>query len=87
MTQEYKTQPTDDRPAYEAPRALRLGGTGVSTGQTACQSGSSNVNWCVAGTSADGSGCEQNGDGALTTCLGVGIGALTACLDLGNGFD
>ena len=77
---------SDSRPTYEAPRAMRLDGTGAVTGQTACVDGSGNTNWCNAGNGASGDGCQQNGNDARTVCMGTGTGALGGCLDLGSGF-
>lgn len=87
MTEELRNpMMTDERPTYEAPRALHLGGAGTVTGQTACQPGSGNINWCSPGSGAGESGCEQDGNDAATECLATGFGALVGCLDSGSGF-
>ena len=76
----------DDRPVYDAPRALRLGGANAGTGQGACLPGSGNANFCSTGNGAIESGCEENGNDAVGVCVGVGAGALADCLTTGEGF-
>jgi hypothetical protein len=89
-----KLVPAEGRPAYEAPRALRLGGPGAA-GQQACQvPGSGNTNWCSVGNGATGDGCGDAGNAAESACALYGVGAAGGCLtgdspvggcDLGNG--
>ncbi|MBU0491070.1 MAG: hypothetical protein KKB13_04405 [Chloroflexi bacterium] len=92
-------RPTDGRPAYEAPRALRLDGphtgeggitpTCTTPGSSAvgdCGSGASATGWCyVEGNSAD-YGCDTSGNTAGTACYGDGNTATTECNTVGNSF-
>jgi len=67
-------QPTDDRPTYEPPRALRLDGTQTGTGGIPAQcspSGSSATN------------CEGVGSVAADTCAGGGTASIM-CINDGN---
>jgi hypothetical protein len=93
MSEELTTQhPVDDRPPYEAPKALRLGGTHAGAGQC-FQPGSSDQDFCEApGNSAGGDGCLQPGLSAFSCYEGSGADscgipgnlAPGGCIEIGN---
>jgi hypothetical protein len=97
MTNELKTQLVDDRPTYEAPRALRLGNGPGGLGQNPpcqqpgssagdCSTGSGAAAYCVEqGSSAD-MGCSYSGIAAdLGECLANGESAASGqCVDAGS---
>lgn len=92
-------RPTDDRPAYEPPRALRLDGTHTGEGGITptctvpgsgavgdCGTGASATGWCyVQGNTAD-FGCDASGNTAGTDCLSDGSTATVVCSTSGSGF-
>jgi hypothetical protein len=61
MTKECKTKPTDDRPAYEPPRALRLGDMHAGEGIGCSQPGSGALGCGWPGNTPTG-GCEDPGN-------------------------
>jgi hypothetical protein len=87
MTDEQKKTMADERPAYEAPQALRLDGTHTGTGgiDPVCQiPGSSADGDCATGAGATG-WCFQSGNSANIGCDVAGNDALGNCSAPGSG--
>jgi hypothetical protein len=92
MTDEHNTH--DNRPAYEAPRALRLGEWRTGAGQF-CTPGSGDEILCQSNGNAAGTDCMADGSSAIIgcssgssaeTCLGTGASAAIECMLDGSGF-
>jgi len=67
MSDELKTRPDDPRPAYEAPRAVRMDGRSDGRGAN-----------CEAGSGASDT-CSGNGNFAQGTCWSIGQSAGGLC--------
>lgn len=74
-----------DRPAYQPPRALRMGSpqTGAGTCQT---NGSGDSADCYMLGNSAGTTCTLSGSGASGSCFADGSSAATNCLSSGSGF-
>jgi hypothetical protein len=75
-----KLVPAEGQPAYEAPRALRLGGPGAAGQQACLDPGSANLNLCSTGNGATGDGCDDQGNDAQPGCAAYGNGAAGSCM-------
>jgi len=70
MSDELKTRPNDPRPAYEAPRAVRMDGRTKGQGAD-CEPGSGATDWCdPSGNSA--SSCRYGQDSLFDCVAGAG---------------
>jgi len=71
----------DSRPAYEAPKVMKLDGQQSSLGD--CGAGSGDINDCSPNGNNATQGCFFTGSSAGLTCQGDGSSAQTTCT--GNG--
>ena len=66
----------DSRPAYEPPRALRLGDMHVGNGIARCGPGSGDVQSCSMNGNSAVSDCNANGNNAGALCDSTGSGVV-----------
>ena len=73
MSDEVKMQRSDTRPAYEAPRAVRMDGRSDGHGADCNAIGSGATDTCFDGNNAQ-NGCQGDGLAAAAFCFTSGIG-------------